>query len=179
MSARFFGFAADSATPNSAARLGEAPLTVAIQDGGSGSSPSRGRRPLLRGHHEEEESDGDLQPVEPRIVLIGVASRPDEKEHDDADQDEARDPAACERRPAVRALGDPRISTTPTIGIGLSATASAAGSRSPIASFNTPGILSAPVDGAALPSRLPSTNGRCRARTYDLEIKSLLLYQLS
>ena len=49
--------------------------------------------------------------------------------------------------PAVRALGDPRISTTPTIGIGLSATASAAGSRSPIASFNTPGILSAPVDG--------------------------------
>ena len=53
------------------------------------------------------------------------------------------------RTPAQRsALGDPRISTTPTIGIGLERDRERRRKyRSPIASFNTPGILSVPVDG--------------------------------
>jgi len=56
-------------------------------------------RPLLRRHDEERNPDSDLEPVEARVVVVGVASAADEEHHDGAHGHEAGGPAERERRP--------------------------------------------------------------------------------
>ena len=139
VSARFFGFAPESAAPSTTALAGVALSMVAIQLGISGSSPGFGRFVhCLAAMQQEEDPDGDLEPVETRVVAVGVRSAPTSSTTMTLTQSRPAIQPAANAGPAVRAGRAPRTTTTATIGIGLSATASAEGSRSPMASFNTP-----------------------------------------
>ena len=93
--------------------------------------------PLPGGHDEEQQPEGDLEPGDARVVAVGVAAGPEYEDHDDAHGEQPADPAERER--GARAPGSRRSSTrtTATIGIGLRATASADGSRSPMTSLST------------------------------------------
>ena len=163
VSARFFGFAPDSAAPSNVALGGVTESTVDIHFGISGDWPAfgrlrhclaammRNRIPTATLNHSMpvSVSDSTLLP-RARTTTALTAARP------------MTQPTA-NIGPAVRALGVPKTRTTAMIGIGLRATAIAEGSRSPMAWPNIRADSAARVARVEpLPWGTPIHYGGCR-----------------
>ena len=98
VSARFFGFAPESAAPSSAALGGVAVSMVAIQLGVSGSLPFFGRFVhCLAAIRRNRTPIAILSQLRPGSSLSGSSPAADEEHHDDAHGEQAGDPAQRER----------------------------------------------------------------------------------
>jgi hypothetical protein len=114
--------------------------------------------PPRSGHHEKQESDSSHEPTAAGSgTAAGVTRGADDEYDENPHEHESGDPSQRGRRPAPARLGQAWTRTTATIGMGLSATAAAAGNNSPTARVKWAGPqLRCSPEGI--------TNGRWRAR---------------
>ncbi len=132
VSTKFFGLAPESAAPSSAALPESRESTLANHLGGPGGSPVLCRRRRFTAIARNRTPIATLsQSIPVAVSLLGSSAPLKTIKARRLTTTKPPTQPNANAGPDVRAFGDPRMRTTPTIGIGLRATATPASVRSP------------------------------------------------